>query len=204
MWSKKGDFQVIDIFMLIANFSVTSIICSRNTVIFLNIWWRMVYAKGWTEPVWFKFADPLLPWFWETTWFSRVCPLKQEFSHLALPISYRKKSFSVVLLSNICKTVLAIWIALLHSSTDWLMVHSDFIAMHRSTSPNASLSQQLCALRIFVRVTWVATQKTSIGRRRPMQNDRSLNAPLHFKRINNDLSQIHIHTLVNIPNQYCD
>ena len=36
----------------------------------------MVYAKGCTEPVWFKFADPLLPWFWETTWLSRVFPLK--------------------------------------------------------------------------------------------------------------------------------
>ena len=62
-----------------AHFSVTSIICSRNTVIFLNIWWRMVYAKGCTEPVWFKFAYPLLPWFWETTWFSRVCPLNIFF-----------------------------------------------------------------------------------------------------------------------------
>ena len=59
-----------------------------------------------------------------------------------------------------------------------LMVHSDFIAVHRSTSADASLLQQLCALRIFVHVAWVATQKTSIGRRRPMHSDRSLNAPL--------------------------
>ena len=53
-----------------------------------------------------------------------------------------------------------------------LMVHSDLIAVHRSTSADASLSQHLCALRIFVCVTRVVTQKTSIDRRRPMQNDR--------------------------------
>ena len=58
-----------------------------------------------------------------------------------------------------------------------IMVHSDFIAVHRSTSVDASLSQRLCTLRIFVPVTWVATQKTSVGRRWPMHNDRSLNAP---------------------------
>ena len=57
-----------------------------------------------------------------------------------------------------------------------IMVHSDFIAVHRSMSDDASLSQQLCALRIYVRVTLVATQKTRVGRR-PMQNDGSLNAP---------------------------
>ena len=56
-------------------------------------------------------------------------------------------------------------------------LNGPFIAVHRSTSANASLSQQLCTLRIFVRVTWVATQKTSVGRHRPMQNDRSLNVP---------------------------
>ena len=56
------------------------------------------------------------------------------------------------------------------------MVHSDFIAVHRSMSADANLSQQLCSLRILVRVTRVATQKTSVGRRWPMQNDGSLNA----------------------------
>ena len=30
--------------------------------------------------------------------------------------------------------------------TDPLMMHSDFIAVHRSTSADASLSQQLCAM----------------------------------------------------------
>ena len=40
------------------------------------------------------------------------------------------------------------------------MVHSDFIAVHRSTSADASLLQQLCTLQIFVRITWVFTQKT--------------------------------------------
>ena len=59
-----------------------------------------------------------------------------------------------------------------------LIVRSDFIAVYRSTPVDASLSQQLCALRIFVRPTRVATQKTSVGRRGPMQNDGSLNAPL--------------------------
>ena len=59
----------------------------------------------------------------------------------------------------------------------WLKVHSDLIAVHRSTSAVTGLSQQLCALRIFVRTMWEATQKTSISRRRPMQNDESLNAP---------------------------
>ena len=44
------------------------------------------------------------------------------------------------------------------------MVHSDFIAVHRSTSADARLSQQLCTLRIFVNVAWVAMQKTSVGR----------------------------------------
>ena len=58
------------------------------------------------------------------------------------------------------------------------MVHSDYIAVHRSTSADASLSQQLCPLRIFVRVTWVVKQKTSVDRRRRMQNDGSLNAPV--------------------------
>ena len=59
------------------------------------------------------------------------------------------------------------------------MVHSDLIAVHRSMSADTtcSLSQQLCALWIFVRVMWVTTQKTSIGRCQLMQNDRSLNAP---------------------------
>ena len=51
------------------------------------------------------------------------------------------------------------------------MVRLDFIAVHRSTSDDASLSQQLCKLQIFVRATWVATQKTSFGRRQPMQNN---------------------------------
>ena len=58
---------------------------------------------------------------------------------------------------------------LFSAAMKFLMVYSDFIAVHRSTSVDASLSQQFCALRIFVRVTWVATQKTSVGRRRPMQ-----------------------------------
>ena len=53
------------------------------------------------------------------------------------------------------------------------MVHLDFIAVYRSTSADASLLQQLCALQIFVRVIWIETQETSIGRRRPMQNDKS-------------------------------
>ena len=61
-----------------------------------------------------------------------------------------------------------------------ILVHSDFIAVHQSTSANASLSQQLNVLRIFVRITWVVMQKTSIGRHQPMQNDRSLNAPQVF------------------------
>ena len=59
-----------------------------------------------------------------------------------------------------------------------IMVHSDFIAVHRSTSSDASRSQQLCALWMFVRITRVVPQKTSTDRRRPMQNDGSLNAPL--------------------------
>ena len=37
-----------------------------------------------------------------------------------------------------------------------IMVRSDFIAVHWSTSADARLSQQLCALRIIVRVTRVA------------------------------------------------
>ena len=58
------------------------------------------------------------------------------------------------------------------------MVHSDFIAVHWSVSANASLSQQLHALRIFVRITQVATQKTSVDRRQLMQHDVSPNEPL--------------------------
>ena len=50
--------------------------------------------------------------------------------------------------------------------------------MHWSSSADASLSRQLCALRIFVCVMWVAMQKTIIGRCRPIQNNRKLNAPL--------------------------
>ena len=56
------------------------------------------------------------------------------------------------------------------------IMHSDFIAVHRSSS-DASRSQQLCALWMFVRITRVVPQKTSTDRRRPMQNDGSLNAP---------------------------
>ena len=55
-----------------------------------------------------------------------------------------------------------------------VMVHSDFIALHWSTSAGASLSQQLCALQIFVLLMRIAMQKASIGRRRSMQNDGSL------------------------------
>ena len=59
------------------------------------------------------------------------------------------------------------------------MEHSDFIAEHRLTSADTGLSQQLCALRIFVRTIREATQKTSVDRCRPMQNDDSLKAPLY-------------------------
>ena len=62
------------------------------------------------------------------------------------------------------------------------MVDSDFIAVHRSTPADNSLSQhQLYALQIFVRVTRVAIECISGDRRRPMQNDGSLNAPLRFR-----------------------
>ena len=57
------------------------------------------------------------------------------------------------------------------------LVNSDFIDVHRSTSADASRSQQLCALWMFVRIARVVPQKTSVDRRRPMQNDGSLNAP---------------------------
>ena len=43
------------------------------------------------------------------------------------------------------------------------MIRLHFIAVHRSTSADASLSHQLCALWIFVRVMRVATQKTSLS-----------------------------------------
>ena len=62
------------------------------------------------------------------------------------------------------------------------MVYTDFIPVHGSTSANASLLQQLCALQIFVCVTWIETQRTSIGRCRPMQNNKSLNTPLICKK----------------------
>ena len=58
-----------------------------------------------------------------------------------------------------------------------IMVRSDFIAVHQSTSADASRSQQVCALWMFVRITRVVPQKTSVDRRRPMQNDGSLNTP---------------------------
>ena len=58
-----------------------------------------------------------------------------------------------------------------------IMVNSDFIDVHRSTSANASRSQQLCALWMFVRIARVVPQKTSVDSSRPMQNDGSLNAP---------------------------
>ena len=44
------------------------------------------------------------------------------------------------------------------------MMQSDFIAVHRSTSTSTSLSQQLCALLIFIRVKPVAMQKTIVGK----------------------------------------
>ena len=43
------------------------------------------------------------------------------------------------------------------------MMHSDFIAVYQPTSANASLSQQLCMLRIFVSVTWAAILATRVG-----------------------------------------
>ena len=57
------------------------------------------------------------------------------------------------------------------------MAHSDFVAVHRSTSADASLSQQVRVLQLFVSTTRGATQKTSICRCRSMQND-GLNASL--------------------------
>ena len=62
----------------------------------------------------------------------------------------------------------------------FFMVLSDFIPVHQLTSANASLSHQVCALRIFVHVMQVAMQKADVGRRRPMQNDGSQNTPLVF------------------------
>ena len=70
------------------------------------------------------------------------------------------------------------------------MVHSDFIAVHWSTSTYASLSQQLWALKIYVYVTWVAMQKTSIARRQQMQNN-SLNS-LHILLGNKIRQHFHI------------
>ena len=54
------------------------------------------------------------------------------------------------------------WFTLFMTSPDCLMslmVRSDFIAVHRTTSADASLSQ-LCGLQIFVRIAQVVTQKT--------------------------------------------
>ena len=81
-----------------------------------------------------------------------------------------------------------------------LIVRSHFrrariaVAVHQSMSAGASLSQQLCVLRIFVQVTRVATQKTSIGRRRLMQNNGSLNTQLGLKDITWIIYGIHLAT----------
>ena len=43
------------------------------------------------------------------------------------------------------------------------MVRSDFIAVNRSMCADASLSQQLYTLQLFVRIKWVAMQKARVG-----------------------------------------
>ena len=73
------------------------------------------------------------------------------------------------------------------------MVRLDFITVHRLTSANAGLSQQLCMLRIFVLATQVAMQKTSFGRCWPMQDDGSLNAPLVSTSFNSLYSTCYSH-----------
>ena len=62
-------------------------------------------------------------------------------------------------------------------SKSCIMVHSNFIAVHRTVFADASLSKQLYALLLFVCGKWVVVQKTSVGRHWPMQNDGSMNAP---------------------------
>ena len=62
------------------------------------------------------------------------------------------------------------------NALDIVMVHPDFIAVHRPTSAKASLHNNFAWLRMFVRSMWVATQKKSVGRRLLIQNDGSLNA----------------------------
>ena len=76
-----------------------------------------------------------------------------------------------------CSSVVGVYQEKSQPSKWWIMVNSDFTDVHRSTSADASRSQQLCALRMFLRITRVVPQKTSVDRRRPMQNDGSLNAP---------------------------
>ena len=51
------------------------------------------------------------------------------------------------------------------NQTVTIMVLSDLIAVHQLMSADATLSQQLLELRIFVCTTRIATQKTSVGRR---------------------------------------
>ena len=61
--------------------------------------------------------------------------------------------------SGVLRVVSRISLTLIkYKGTGRVMVHSDFIAVHRSTSADPSLSQQLCALRIFVHASEVVTQ----------------------------------------------
>ena len=72
--------------------------------------------------------------------------------------------------------------------------------LHWSTSANVSLSKQLYTLQIFVRAMQVAMQKTSVGRRRLMQNDRSPNAPLFMELGKNMLYRLPVVSIL-LPQQ---
>ena len=48
------------------------------------------------------------------------------------------------------------------------LIHSDYIAVHWSTYVYAIFSQQLCVLQMYLGVTQVAMQKTSVSRHQPM------------------------------------
>ena len=76
-------------------------------------------------------------------------------------------------------------------------------SLHWLMSANASHSQQLCVLQIFLRAMLVDTQKTHIGRCQTMQNVWSLNTPLrlqwwlYFYKYNHFLFES---CLANLPN----
>ena len=87
----------------------------------------------------------------------------------------RYQKMDVVLVQCFFNSLGSVQSVIVSIGTSCIVEHPDITTVYWSASPNASLSQQLCEFKIFVRVMRGSQTRDKC---QPMQKDRSLNIPL--------------------------